>query len=596
MKETIYIKLNELSWNKIKWNDSYQFVRRIQKRIFKASLNDQRKKVHFLQNMLIQSPHAKLVAVQQVTTLKKGRSTPGIDGYVAVSSSDKMKMAENLKINGKANTIRRVWIPKPGKIEKRPLGIPTIQDRAKQALCKLALEPEWEAKFEPNSYGSRPGRRPHDAIEAIFLNLHHNKDKYVYDADILKCFERINHDLLIKKINTFPLFEKQLKSWLKAGILNELANEAKTSIPTMGTPQGGIISPLLSNIALNGLEFHLLNYVSNLKIKPNSKSETGKRVKRAALGFVRYVDDILIIHENEEIIKLLIQETKQWLSTIGLEISEDKSKLRKASQSFNYLGFNIILVKRHNKMRVKVTPSKKNRKDITEKISSVISRNKSASSYKLISKIRPILLGWGNYFKYCECSKTFQAIDNIIYQQIRAWVFRRAIRQGRKKVKDKYFPPGKTYVFQGRKHQANWILNGSTKDKKGEIRENHLPKLSWIKSEKHIKIKSIASVYDGNEIYWAMRTPIHSGYSTRIKTLLRTQKGKCRYCNELFTVQDTLEVDHIQPKARGGRTVYQNLQLLHRYCHVQKTRLTGKILQEPDEGKLSRPDLKTRGV
>jgi len=546
--------------------------------------------------MLIKSPHAKLVAVQQVTTLNKGRSTPGIDVYVAISASQKMKMARNLNINGKANTIKRAWIPKPGKIEKRALKIPTIQDRAKQALCKLALEPEWEAKFEPNSYGARPGRRPHDAIEAIFLNLHHHKDKYVYDADILKCFERINHELLLKKLNTFPLLEKQVKAWLKAGIFDELANEAKTSLPTMGTPQGGIISPLLSNIALNGLEFHLLDYVSKLKIKPNPNSARGRKTKQNALGFVRYVDDILIIHENEEIMKLLIEEIKQWLATIGFEISEDKTKLRKASQSFDYLGFSIILVKRHNKMRIKISPSKKNKKVIVDKISIVISRNKSASSYKLIYKLRPILLGWGNYFKYCECSKTFQAIDNIIYQQLRAWAFRRAIRQGRKKVKEKYFPPGKTYVFQGRKHQANWILNGFTKNKKGEERENNLPKLSWIKSEKHIKVKSTASVYDGNEIYWAMRRPVHCVYSTRIKTLLLRQKGTCQYCNELFTVQDTLEVDHIKPRAQGGRTVYQNIQLLHRYCHVQKTRLTGKILQEPDEGKLSRPDLKTRGV
>jgi len=594
MRETIY--LNELSWNKIKWNDSYKIVRRFQKRIFKASLMNQQKKVNFLQRKLIQSPHAKLVAVQTVTTLNKGKSTPGVNGYIAVSDSQKMKIVKNLKLNGKANVIRRLWIPKPGKTEKRLLEIPTIQDRAKQALCKLALEPEWEAKFEPNSYGCRPGRRPHDAIEAIFLNLHHGKDKYVYDADILKCFERINHELLLKKLNTFPLFEIQIKAWLEAGIFDEMTNGAKTSIPTMGTPQGGIISPLLSNIALNGLEFHLMNFVSDLKLKPNPDSAKGKKTKQKALGFIRYVDDILIIHENEEIMNLLIQETKQWLSTIGLEISEEKSNLRKASQSFNYLGFNIILVNRNNKMRIKITPSKKNKKDIIEKISAVIGRNKSVSSYNLICKLRPILLGWGNYFKYCECSKTFQAIDNIIYQQLRAWVFRRAIRQGREKVKEKYFPSGKTYKFQNRKHQANWILNGFTKDKKGEVREKHLPKLSWIKSEKHIKINGTASVYDGNELYWAKRAPVYSMYSTRIKTLLLTQKGKCQYCNERFTVQDTLEVDHIKPKAQGGTTVYKNLQLLHRYCHVEKTRLTGKILQEPDEGKLSRPDLKTRGV
>lgn len=531
MRDNIY--LNGLSWDKIIWKDSYKIVRRIQKRIFKASHKNETKKVHFLQKQLMMSSHAKCIAVQQVTTLNKGKLTSGVDGYVATSSIQKMTMIKNLEINGKANTIRRVWIPKPGKVEKCPLGIPTIQDRAKQALCKLALEPEWEAKFEPNSYGSRLGRRPHDAIENIFLNLRHQKDKYVYDADIRKCFDRINHQYLLKKMNTFPLMEKQVKAWLTAGIFDEFANEPKTTIPTMG----GIISPLLSNIALNGLENHLLEFVGNLKIKPNPKSPTGKKAKQSELGYARYVDDLIIIHENEEIIKLVIDQTKEWLSEVGLEISEEKTNLRKASQSFDFLGFNIILVKRQNQYRTKITPSKKNRRNITEKISGVISRNKSVSSYILICKLRPIILGWGNYFKYCECSETFHKIDNIIYQQIRAWVFRRAIRQGREKVKEKYFPSGKVYKFQGQEHKANWILNGSTRGKNGILKENYLPKLQWIKSEKHIKVKGNASVYDSNEIYWAKRTPIHSMYSTRIKNLLKIQNGKCKSCGTKFTVR-----------------------------------------------------------
>lgn len=207
-------------------------------------------------------------------------------------------MANNLEINGKSNNIKRIWIPKPGKVEKRPLGIPTIQDRAKQALCHMAFEPEWESKFEPNSYGFRPGRRPHDAIESIFLNLKQKKNKFVYDADIRKCFDQINHEALLIKMDTFPLMEQQIKSWLTAGILDELSNEPKTSIPSKGTPQGGIISPLLCNIALNGLEEHLLNYVSNLKIKPNPNTVRGKRAKIQALGFIRYADDFVIIHEN----------------------------------------------------------------------------------------------------------------------------------------------------------------------------------------------------------------------------------------------------------------------------------------------------------
>ena len=162
--------LSELTWNDIKWGDSYDKVRRLQRRIFKASQKGDKRKVWHLQQRLIRSPYSKLIAVQQVTTLNKGKNTPGVDGFIPTTPRMKLNLAKNLRLNGKASLVKRVWIPKPGKTEKRPLGIPTIQDRAKQALAMLALEPEWEAKFEPNSYGFRPGRSCHDAIEAIFLN------------------------------------------------------------------------------------------------------------------------------------------------------------------------------------------------------------------------------------------------------------------------------------------------------------------------------------------------------------------------------------------------------------------------------------------
>lgn len=574
MRKSIKGYFEGLSWDKIEWSQSYTKIRRIQRRIYKASRLCEKKKVWFLQKQILTSPHAKLIAVQITTTLNKGRNTPGVDGYLPTSPKEKLKMAQTLEINGKSNTIKRGWIPKPGKKEKRPLGIPTIHDRAKQALCKLALEPEWEAKFEPNSYGFRPGRRPHDAIEANFLNLRHNTDKWVFDADIRKCFEKIDHEALLLKMKTFPLMEKQIKSWLAAGIFDELAKYPKTNIPTMGTPQGGIISPLLCNIALHGLENHLLEFVENLKIKPHPDSGRGRKTKRSALGFVRYADDFVIIHRNPVIMNLLIEETKKWLSKIGLELSAEKSKLRKASHSFDFLGFQIAYVKKHKNYRVKIVPSKENCKAIAEKTRNFILRNKATSAYILIVKLRPILLSWANYFKYCECSETFKKIDNIVYQQIRAWVFRRAIRQGRRAVKQKYFPEGRKYKFHGRIYNGNWILNGmQTSKKERKPQTIFLPKIQWISSEKYVKVKGNASVYDGNHIYWAMRTPKHSTYSTRVKNLLIKQKGKCKYCKKLFTVTDIMEVDHIIPRFKGGKDIYNNLQLLHAYCHKSKTKV-----------------------
>ena len=563
---------SKFTWNKINWGNSYDQVRRSQRRIFKASKVNDIKLVRQLQQRLIRSSHAKLIAVQQVTTLNKGKNTPGVDGFVPTNPSMKLTLAKKLHLNGKASLVKRVWIPKPGKSEKRPLGIPTIQDRAKQALAKLALEPEWEAKFEPNSYGFRPGRSSHDAMEAIFLNLNKKTDKLVFDADIRKCFDNINHNALIAKLKTFPLMERQIVAWLKAGIMDEYANIPRCNVT--GTPQGGILSPLLANIALHGLEEHLKSYVSSRKSpKPHPEAARGTKPKRVALGVIRYADDFVIIHRNAEIMEKVILETKEWLAKVGLEISPEKSKLRKASETFTFLGFQIALVSKQGQYRVKITPSKENVKRLTEKTRNIIQNNKSASAYGLIRLLRPILIGWGNYFRYCECKTTFQKVDNIIYNQIRAWVFRRATRQGRMTVKQKYFPEGRVYNFQNRQYKANWILNGTRTLKGGKPQTIELPKVSWIASEKHVKIKGTASVYDGNHLYWADRSPRYSSLSTRVCNLLNRQKGTCNACQRKFRIEDQMEVDHIKPRSQGGLDHYANLQLLHRQCHVNKTSL-----------------------
>jgi len=593
--------IENLAWDRIVWSDSYNKVRRMQKRIFEASQLGQKNRMYFLQKCLIRSIHAKLIAVQKVTTLNKGKKTAGVDKLLVTTAEEKLALAKTLQLNGKANPVRRIWVPKPSKTEKRPLGIPTIHDRAKQALCLLALEPQWEAKFEANSYGFRPGRSAHDAIEAIYLNLHHNVEKLVFDADIRKCFDRINHDALLNKLGSYPLIQNQVRAWLKAGVMDEYAKTEKISKSDMGTLQGGIISPLLANVALHGLEEHLLEFVSTRKMpKPHESASKGVKAKKAALGFVRYADDFVIMHRNKLIMQMVIEETKNWLQGIGLEISDEKSKLRLASQSFNFLGFTISYVRNQGKFRVKITPSKANVLKITRKMKLIVTQNKASSAYKLIGLLRPVILGWGNYFKFCECKKTYSHVDNVIWGILRAWVFRRAIRKGRISVKEKYFPSGKEYSFQGRSYKANWILNG-TKINKGAVpSEIHLPKLAWMQSCKFVKVKGTFSVYDGNEIYWALRMPRYTSLSTRVSNLLRRQKGKCTICRKLFAPADVMEVDHVTPLFKGGKDAYTNLQLLHRYCHVQKTKEDKgntnpafNLLQEPDEGKLSSPDRKT---
>ena len=242
-----------VAWNKLPWRKLEHHVYRIQKRIYRASQRGETRKVEKLQKLLLKSKSARLLAVRRVTQENQGKKTAGIDGVKAVPPNARVALTERLHPNywkwSKAKPVRRVWIPKPGKPgERRPLGIPVMWERGQQALVKLALEPAWEAKFEANSYGFRPGRSCHDAIAAVFLAIR-LKPKYVFDADIKGAFDHISHEALLRKLHTYPQLRRLIKGWLQAGVM-----EGVDFSPTeSGTPQGGVISPLLMNVALHGL-------------------------------------------------------------------------------------------------------------------------------------------------------------------------------------------------------------------------------------------------------------------------------------------------------------------------------------------------------
>ena len=303
-----------VEWKDLNWRQLEKVTFKLQKRIFQASERGDVKAVRKLQKTLIKSWSAKCIAVRRVTQDNQGKNTAGVDGVKTLTPKHRINLVGKLKLTGKAKPTRRVNIPKPGTTETRPLGIPTINDRALQALVKLALEPEWEAKFEPNSYGFRPGRSCHDAIGAIYLSIR-QKAKYVLDADIAKCFDRIDHKALLSKIHTYPTLNRQLKTWLKAGycVGNEL-------FPTNeGTPQGGVISPLLANIALHGMEERVKQYAETLKGQ--------KAINRSALNLIRYADDFVIIHEDLNVVKKCQEIIAEWLSDMGLELKPSKTKL-----------------------------------------------------------------------------------------------------------------------------------------------------------------------------------------------------------------------------------------------------------------------------
>jgi RNA-directed DNA polymerase len=264
------------TWNMLPWRKLERHCFRIQKRIFRASQRGNQRAVHKLQKLLMKSESARLLAVRRVTQENQGKKTAGIDGIKAVKPPERLVMATRIhpkNWQAVSPPVRRVWIPKPGKAEKRPLGIPVMEERARQCLAKLALEPEWEAVFEPNSYGFRPGRSCHDAVEAIF-NAIKQKAKYVLDADLKGAFDNINHAALLAKLHTYPAMRGTIKAWLKAGAIDKGVLEKTTS----GTPQGGPLSPLLMNVALDGLE---------------TAVETAFRAKEGKPQTIRYADDLV---------------------------------------------------------------------------------------------------------------------------------------------------------------------------------------------------------------------------------------------------------------------------------------------------------------
>ena len=327
---------------------------------------------------------AKMIAVRQVTQQNQGKKTAGMDGVIALKPSERQPLVRQLKVNDgkKVKPTRRVWIPKPGREEKRPLGIPTIYDRALQGLVKIALEPEWEAVFEANSYGFRPGRGCHDAIAAIFASVS-QKPKWVLDADIAKCFDRIDHKALLKKLNNSSPIRRKIREWLKAGVMDR--NEYQPTYA--GTPQGGVISPLLANIALHGMEAEVR------KIVP------ANIIKQKELGVVRYADDFVVMHKDREVVEQAKEVISEWLTGIGLELKPEKTRMAHTLEGpepgFDFLGFNVRQYKvgKHRSgktgkgYKTLIKPSAEAIKTHKEKLKAVVDSHKAAPQATMISRL-----------------------------------------------------------------------------------------------------------------------------------------------------------------------------------------------------------------
>lgn len=589
-------------WKDIPWRKLERDVFKLQKRIFQATKRGDVKTVHRLQRLLLKSQATTLIAVRKVTQDNRGKKTAGIDGVKSLAPVERLQLAQKLihqPFSTEASPVRRIWIPKRNTDEKRPLGIPTMEDRARQAQVKLVLEPEWEAKFETHSFGFRPGRSAHDALRVIYHCIN-DLPRYVLDADIAKCFDRINHTALLKKLDTFPAMRRVIHQWLHAGVL-----DGEELFPTTeGTPQGGVLSPLLANVALHGLQMVIEQaFPAHPCIHPTTGAKTpGKRFTWKPT-VVRYADDFVILHQDIHAIQKAKEITATWLKEIGLELKEAKTRITHTLSSefgtpgFNFLGFNVRQYEQgknhHRKVktyrlpfRTFIKPAKETIAAHVKDLSHTIRAMRTSSQEDLIAALNPKITGWANY-QAIGLTRELNRLDHILFQQLKRWSRRRHPMHPWKWVARKYW----------RLETGRWTFG--TPDGTCVL-ANH-----QRKALRQYPVRSRGSIFDGDWVYWTRRLGKHPGVTPSRARFMRKQDGKCSYCGLYFKADsEIVELDHTDPRLPKDWKHSYNLQLLHAHCHDQKTardyavgiRNNDRIIEELDEGKSSRPVLKTSAL
>lgn len=547
-----------VDWNSINWQKVNCEVRRLQARIVKAVEEGRWGKVKALQRLLTRSFSGKALAVRRVTE-NRGKRTPGVDGEIWDTPNKKAQAIQSLRQRGyQAKPLRRTYIPKRNG-KKRPLGIPTMKDRAMQALYKLALDPIAETTGDPNSYGFRRERSPADAIAQCFQCFRQKTSPTaILEGDIRGCFDNISHDWLLE--NT-PVEKRILEQWLKAGYIDRRVFYYTED----GTPQGGVISPVLANMTLDGLEAAIAN-------QPHRGTK-----RQAKLHLIRFADDFIITGSSEELLGEDIQPgVVDFLAERGLSLSAEKTKLTDIEDGFDFLGQNV----RKYKGKLLIQPSKESVKEFLTKVRAIIQDNQYTSTGHLIAQLNPAIRGWANYHRHVVSKKTFEKVDHGIFQTLWRWAKRRHRKKGGRWIRAKYF---------GR----NWVFFGQVCNKDGTHRKVHLFGAAKVPIKRHVKVRAAANPCDPKwERYFEKRldTKMAAELSEN-RTLLylwRSQNGDCPVCQERITEFTGWENHHIVQRVNGGLDTVDNRVLLHPTCHKQVHSLGLTVLKpRPTTGRLS---------